>query len=63
MILWHRVSDSVRTSESQQVDLEPRTVMKVRASVKKICDKCKVIHRKGVVRVICVNTKHKQRQG
>ncbi|MGA8865924.1 MAG: 50S ribosomal protein L36, partial [Candidatus Sulfotelmatobacter sp.] len=23
--------------------------MKVRASVKKICDKCKVIHRKGVV--------------
>jgi large subunit ribosomal protein L36 len=37
--------------------------MKVRASVKKICDKCKVIHRKGVVRVICVNSKHKQRQG
>ena len=27
--------------------------MKVRASVKKICDKCKVIRRKGVVRVIC----------
>jgi large subunit ribosomal protein L36 len=42
---------------------EQRTVMKVRASVKKICDKCKVIHRKGVVRVICVNSKHKQRQG
>jgi large subunit ribosomal protein L36 len=38
-------------------------IMKVRASVKKICDKCKIIHRKGVVRVICVNTKHKQRQG
>jgi large subunit ribosomal protein L36 len=37
--------------------------MKVRASVKKICDKCKVIHRRGVVRVICVNPKHKQRQG
>jgi large subunit ribosomal protein L36 len=37
--------------------------MKVRASVKKICDKCKVIHRKGVVRVICTNSKHKQRQG
>jgi len=37
--------------------------MKVRASVKKICDKCKIVHRKGVVRVICVNTKHKQRQG
>jgi large subunit ribosomal protein L36 len=38
-------------------------IMKVRASVKKICDKCKVIHREGVVRVICVNPKHKQRQG
>ena len=38
-------------------------VMKVRASVKKICDKCKVIHRRGVVRVICENAKHKQRQG
>ena len=37
--------------------------MKVRASVKKICDKCKVINREGVVRVICVNPKHKQRQG
>ena len=28
--------------------------MKVRASVKKICDKCKIVHRKRVVRVICV---------
>jgi large subunit ribosomal protein L36 len=38
--------------------------MKVRASVKKICDKCKVIRRKGVVRVICPsNPRHKQRQG
>jgi large subunit ribosomal protein L36 len=38
-------------------------VMKVRASVKKICTKCKVVRRKGVVRIICENTKHKQRQG
>ena len=38
-------------------------VMKVRASVKKMCDKCKVIRRHGVVRVICENAKHKQRQG
>jgi large subunit ribosomal protein L36 len=37
--------------------------MKVRASVKKICVKCKVITRHGVVRVICENPKHKQRQG
>ena len=42
---------------------EKRCSMKVRASVKKICDKCKVIHREGVVRVICTNPKHKQRQG
>lgn len=38
-------------------------IMKVSASVKKICDKCKVIKRKGIVRVICENPKHKQRQG
>jgi large subunit ribosomal protein L36 len=38
-------------------------VMKVRASVKTICDKCKVVRRKGIVRVICANTRHKQRQG
>jgi large subunit ribosomal protein L36 len=37
--------------------------MKVRASVKKICDKCKVIKRKGVVRIICSDPRHKQRQG
>ena len=37
--------------------------MKVRASVKKICDKCSVIKRRGVARVICENPKHKQRQG
>ena len=37
--------------------------MKVRASVRRICDKCKIIKRKGVVRVICVNPRHKQRQG
>ena len=37
--------------------------MKVRPSVKKICDKCKIIKRNGVTRVICENPKHKQRQG
>jgi len=38
--------------------------MKVRASVKKICRNCnKVIRRKGVVRVICTDPRHKQRQG
>ena len=37
--------------------------MKVRASVKPICDKCKVVRRVGVVRVICKDPRHKQRQG
>lgn len=38
--------------------------MKVQASVKKICRNCKVVRRKGVVRVIChAEPKHKQRQG
>ncbi|MFQ6019337.1 MAG: 50S ribosomal protein L36 [Dehalococcoidia bacterium] len=37
--------------------------MKVKASVKKRCDRCKVVRRKGVVRVICDNPRHKQRQG
>ncbi len=37
--------------------------MKVSSAVKKRCAKCKIIRRKGVVRVICDNPKHKQRQG
>ncbi len=37
--------------------------MKVRASVKVRCDKCMVVKRHGVVRIICANPKHKQRQG
>ncbi len=37
--------------------------MKVRASVKAICEKCKVIKRKGIIRVVCEIPKHKQRQG
>jgi large subunit ribosomal protein L36 len=37
--------------------------MKVRASVKPMCEKCKIIRRHGVVQVICVNPRHRQRQG
>ena len=37
--------------------------MKVRASVKRMCQKCRVIRRRGRVMVICANPKHKQRQG
>jgi large subunit ribosomal protein L36 len=37
--------------------------MKVRPSVKKMCDKCRLIKRHGKVMVVCSNPKHKQRQG
>ncbi len=37
--------------------------MKVRASVKVRCEKCKVIKRSGTIMVICSNPRHKQRQG
>jgi len=38
--------------------------MKVMASVKRVCRNCKIIKRKGVVRVICSSDpRHKQRQG
>jgi len=38
--------------------------MKVRASVKKMGRNCKVVKRKGVVRIICsAEPRHKQRQG
>ncbi|CAB3763379.1 50S ribosomal protein L36 [Paraburkholderia solisilvae] len=38
--------------------------MKVMASVKRLCRNCKIIKRKGVVRVICSSDpRHKQRQG
>ncbi|HJO25187.1 MAG: 50S ribosomal protein L36 [Myxococcota bacterium] len=37
--------------------------MKVRSSVRRMCDKCRIVKRRGVVRVLCDNPKHKQRQG
>ena len=37
--------------------------MRVRASVKTLCRNCKVVRRRGVVRIICTEPRHKQRQG
>lgn len=51
----------MRSLQSRQI--HPGVTMKVQASVKKICRKCKVIRRHGVVRVICTDPRHKQRQG
>ncbi|HET6408367.1 MAG TPA: 50S ribosomal protein L36 [Chthoniobacteraceae bacterium] len=37
--------------------------MKVRASVKRLCENCRVVKREGTLRIICKNPRHKQRQG
>jgi large subunit ribosomal protein L36 len=52
-----------REDESPTAISERDTTMKVKASVKRRCEKCKVIRRQGIVRVICSNPRHKQRQG
>jgi large subunit ribosomal protein L36 len=50
---WLRPATRRRTSEA----------VKVRASVKPICEKCRVIKRHGKLLVICPNVRHKQVQG
>jgi len=37
--------------------------MKVKTSIRRICENCKIIRRKGVLRLICTNPRHKRRQG
>ncbi len=37
--------------------------MKIRSSVKRICEHCKIVRRRGKVYVICEKPRHKQRQG
>jgi len=37
--------------------------MKIRASVRRICENCKIVRRQGKVLVVCSNPRHKQRQG
>ena len=40
------------------------TKMKVTSSIKRRCENCQIIKRKGVVRVVCSrNPRHKQKQG
>jgi len=51
-----------RQAEQSQRVIQEKT-MKVAASVKKMCRNCKIIRRKRVVRVICTDPRHKQRQG
>ncbi len=37
--------------------------MKVKASIRRICERCRIVKRNRVLRVICTNPRHKQRQG
>jgi large subunit ribosomal protein L36 len=37
--------------------------MKVRSSIRRMCIHCKIVKRRGVVRIICTEPRHKQRQG
>jgi large subunit ribosomal protein L36 len=53
----HRDAHTGRRKAEEELE------MKVQPSVKKICDKCKIIRRHGRVMVICSNPRHKQRQG
>lgn len=53
----------MKTGGELFISLEKRRIMKVRSSIKKICNNCKIVKRKGVLYVICTNPKHKQRQG
>jgi len=48
---------------AQEARVERCHPMKVRPSVKPMCEKCKLIRREGRVLVICENPRHKQRQG
>ena len=56
-LCWHQLSMPADSRTGR------RLRMKVNASVKKMCRKCKIIKRKGIVRVICEDPRHKQRQG
>ena len=55
--------DSKAAIEAVATEHCEKNIMKVKPSVKPICEKCKVIKRKGRVMIICANPKHKQRQG
>jgi large subunit ribosomal protein L36 len=59
------VTINLRAIARRRIDrtIKEGIIMKVRPSVKPICEKCKVIRRKGNVMVICENPKHKQKQG
>jgi large subunit ribosomal protein L36 len=60
-VMWQRLLP--RQPESITGPNLWKGIMKVRPSVKPMCEKCKIIRRHGAVLVICQNPRHKQRQG
>jgi large subunit ribosomal protein L36 len=62
LLPWSPAAEAVffRVYERQN---EVQEQMKVRASVKPMCERCRVIKRHGKTMVICTNPRHKQRQG
>jgi large subunit ribosomal protein L36 len=52
--------ETVRRNTFERGSEEP---MKVRPSVKPMCERCRVVKRHGRTIVICSNPRHKQRQG
>ncbi|KAF9947899.1 hypothetical protein BGZ70_002446 [Mortierella alpina] len=55
---------AVSPASAMSTQLGATRGMKVRASVKKICEGCSSVKRRGKVFIICSkNQKHKQRQG
>jgi large subunit ribosomal protein L36 len=57
------VAQSAEAGEPAPLPKSKKGIMKVRPSVKPMCEKCKIIRRHGAVLVICQNKRHKQRQG
>jgi large subunit ribosomal protein L36 len=54
----------IRSRRSVRGPLARGRIVKVKASVKRVCGACQVVRRKGRLRVICkANPKHKQVQG
>ena len=52
-----QVQDEVEDEQCEQLMESAEKERRLR------CPKCKIVRRKGVVRVICQNSNHKQRQG
>mgnify|MGYP003307926223 CR=1 FL=1 len=61
-VLHVDISNTIHTKSFERL-IRRILNMKVRPSVKPMCDQCKVIKRNGKVMVICSNPKHKQKQG